>query len=160
MAADDEALAIGGRLPAATLADPRVGLLLALAAARAGDDARAIRHLERAGHAERTHEPRVAEVLVLLARRALAAGDVERASRHVGRPGAGDRAHPDRRALADGIAAARAAERAPREARLSALLAEGRDTDALAEAEAILARWPESEPARRAARQIEERQRE
>ncbi len=51
-------------------------------------------------------------------------------------------------------------ERAPREAQLAAHLAAGRDAEALAEAEAILGRWPESEPARRAARQIEERQRE
>ena len=34
MAADEDALAIEGRLPAATIADPRIGLLLGLAAAR------------------------------------------------------------------------------------------------------------------------------
>jgi tetratricopeptide (TPR) repeat protein len=154
MAADEEALALEGRLPAATLADPRVALLLALAAARAGDDARAVRHVARA------HEPRVAEVLALLAHRALAAGDVERAARHVRAAEAADPAHPELRALSDGIAAARAVERAPREARLAALLSAGRDPEALAEAEGILARWPESEPARRALRQLEERQRE
>jgi hypothetical protein len=154
MAADDEALAVAGRLPAATLADPRVGLLLALAAARSGDEARALRHLSR------TSDPRAAEVLALLARRALDAGDADRAARHVRAAEEADPAHPDVRALEDAIAAARAAERAPRETQLFALLAAGRDAEALAEAQAILGRWPESEPARRAARQIEERQRE
>ncbi len=154
MAADDEALALEGRLPAATLADPRVGLLLALAAARAGDEARALRH------AARSRDPRVAEVLALLARRALDAGDTERAGRHLRAAEEQDPAHPDLRSLAGGLAAARAAERAPREAQLEALIAAGRDADALVETQAILARWPDSELARRAARGIEERQRE
>jgi hypothetical protein len=154
MAADEEALAVEARLPAATLADPRVAHLLALAAARAGDEARAIRHLSRA------REARAAEVWAILARQALEAGDTERAARHMRAAEERDPAHPDLRALADGIARARLAERAPREAELAALMAAGSDAEALAAANAILGRWPESEPARRALRQIEERLRE
>jgi len=154
LAADDEALALEARLPAATVADPRVGVLLALAAARGGDEARALRLAGRA------RDVRVAEVLTLLARRALEAGDTERAGRHLRAAEEQDPAHPDLRALADVLASARAAERAPREGTLDALVTAGRDAEALPEAEAILARWPESEPARRAIHVIEERQRE
>ncbi len=154
LAADEDALAVEARLPSATLSDPRVALLLAVAAARAGDEARALRHVARA------RDARAAEVLALIGRLALGGGDVERAARHLRAAEEHDPAHPDLRALADGIATARAAERAPREAALAALLAAHRDAEALPEAQAILARWPESEPARRAARQIEERQRE
>jgi hypothetical protein len=151
LAADADALAVERRLPAATVADPQVALLLAVAAARSGDEERAL------GHLAHTRDPRAAEVLSTLARRALEAHDVERAERHARAAEEHDPAHPELRALADAVAALRAAERAPREAELSARLAAGREAEALAEANAILARWPESEPARRAIRHLEER---
>jgi hypothetical protein len=153
LAADADALDVERRLPAATIADPSVALLLALAAARSGDDDRALRHIARA------RDARAAEVYALLARRAIDAGDADRAGRLLRQAEEKDPAHPDLRGLADAIAALRASERAPREAALAALVAEGRDAEALAEGAAILARWPESEPARRAVRQVEERQR-
>jgi hypothetical protein len=153
IAADAEALAAERRLPAATLADPRVALLLAVAAARAGEEDRALRHLARA------RDPRGAEVLAVLARSALDEGDADRAARHLRAAEQQDPAHPELRALADGIAGLRASARAPLEAELAALVAAGRDAEALEAASTLLGRWPESEPGRRALRQIDERQR-
>lgn len=153
LAADEEALAIERELPPATRAHPGVALLLAIASARAGDEARALRHLGRA------RDARAAEPLVLLARRALNEADLERAARHLREAEEQDPAHPELRVLGEALAKLRAGERAPREAELGAHLAAGRDREAGELASAILARWPESEPARRALRQIEERQR-
>lgn len=153
LAADEEALAIERALPPATLAHPAVALLLAIASARSGDEARALRHLGRA------RDARAAEPLVLLAQRALDEADPERAARRLREAEEQDPAHPGLRVLGEALTKLRAKERAPREAELGAHIAAGRDREAGGLASAILARWPESEPARRALRQIEERQR-
>ena len=57
------------------------------------------------------------------------------------------------------IARVRAAERGPIEAELGALVAAGRDAEAEKKAGEALARWPESEAARRALRAVEDRRR-
>ena len=151
MAADAEALAIGGELPAAARAHPGVRVLLGLAAARSGDEAGAMGYL---AHLE---DPRAAEALALVARLALGRGDTDEAAARLAEAAAADPASPALRALDAEIGKAREAERAPLEAELGRLLAEGRDGEATARAEAILARWPESEAARRAARTLEAR---
>lgn len=150
LAADEAALAVEEALPAATLGHPGIALLLAIAAARAGDEERAL------GHLARVREARAAEPLMLLARRAIDEADPERAARRLREAEERDPAHPELRTLGEAVARLRAGERAPLETELAAHLAAGRDPEARALADAILARWPESEAARRASRQIEE----
>ena len=151
MAADAEALAIDRELPAAVRAHPSVAVLLGIAAARSGDEAAAMTHL---AHVE---EPRAAEALALTARLALARGDTEAAAARLAAAAKADPAHPDLRALEGELTKAREAQRAPLEADLGRLLAEGKDAEAERCAETILARWPESEAARRAARTLSAR---
>jgi hypothetical protein len=126
---------------------------LALAAARAGDEARALSLVRGAD------EARAAAVLATLSAAALGQGALERAEEHLAAARRADRRHPAVEGVAAQLAAARAARRAPAEAELSALLAAGREDEARAAAEAVLARWPESEAARRTARALEERRR-
>lgn len=151
MAADAQALALDAELPPAARAHPGVRVLLGLAAARSGEEARAIGYL---GHVE---DPRAAEVLVVLARGALARGDTTAAELRLAEARAADPAGPSLGALASEIAKACEAARAPHEAELARLVSEDRDVEAMAKASAILARWPGSEAARRTARELEAR---
>jgi hypothetical protein len=151
MAADADALALADELPPAALAHAGVRVLLGLAAARSGDDARAV------GLVSRLAEPRAAEVLALVARSALSRGDADAAALRLAEAGEVDPAYPELRLVAEALERLREAQRAPREAELASLLAAGREGEALVLAEAILARWPASEAARRAARTLEAR---
>ena len=153
MAADAEALALEGDLPPPARSHPGVRILLGLAAARSGDEALG------ASHVAHLSEPRAAEVLAIVARAALARGDAAAAAARLAEAAKADPAHPDLRPLAEELAKVREAQRAPHEAELARLVAQGRAAEATEKAESILARWPESEPARRAARTLEERRR-
>lgn len=150
LAADDEALALGARLSATASKHPEVRALLALSAARRAQRERAVRLVKD------QEGPRAAEVFVALARAALADADHEQATRDLAEARRRDPAHAELLGLADAIAARRADERTPLEAELARLAAEGRLDEAEARAGAILARWPESETARRTLGAVEE----
>jgi hypothetical protein len=150
---DAAALDVETSLSRATLADPRVRGPLALAAARTGAEDKALGLLRGASDVQ------TAAVLGALAAAALARGDAERAAGHFGRAKKLDPASAVLLGIAGEIARARADAREPAEAELAALLAAGRDDEADKKADLVLARWPESEPARRARRTIEERRR-
>lgn len=151
VAADRDALEVEGALPAAARAHGGVRVLLGLAAARSGDEARARSFV---AHSE---EPRAAEVLVLLARHALGRGDTAAAGQRLAEARAVDPSAPMLAALDAEIVKAREAERAPHEAELARLMLDEREPEATSKAAAILARWPDSDAARRAARTLEAR---
>lgn len=148
---DVQALALESRLPAKTVAHASVAALLAIAAARTGEEELALYHVERAT------DGRAAEALALLARRAVSERDDERATAHLRAAQERDPACSELLPIGEAIAKLRAELRAPDEATLAVLLAEGRDREALLHAEGILRRYPESDSARRGVRTIEER---
>ncbi len=150
---DAAALAVEPTLSRAAMADPRVRGPLALAAARAGDEERALGLLNGIGDAD------AATALASLSARALATGDLERAAKHIDQARRHDPTNPAVRAVAGDVAKARAAEREPFEAEIRALLETGDDAAAEKRADDLLARWPDSEAARRAKHGIEERRR-
>jgi hypothetical protein len=153
LGADGEALALEGSLSRAALATPRARGLLALAAARTGDEARALALVRG------VEERQAAAVFAALAAGALSRGDAARAQDHLEQARRRDAGHGALAGLAAEIARARAAERGPIEAQLGVLVAAGRDAEAEQLAGEALARWPESEAARRALRAVEERRR-
>jgi hypothetical protein len=146
LGADVEALAVEASLSRGALDAAGVRGLLALAAARTGDERRAL-SLSRGAE-----DGRAAAVFVALAAGVLAAGDATRASAHLERVRKLDASHPALSGLEGEIAGARAAERGPIEAELAELCAAGRDAEAEKKAGEVLARWPESEAAACAAR--------
>jgi hypothetical protein len=150
---DAGALAQKPSLSRAALAHPDVRALLALAEARSGDGGRALALLEGA------NEQRAADVLAALATSAVSAGDAERASGHLEGLRKRDPAHAAIGSLTDEIARLRAAARGPSEADVTALASAGKHDEALKKAAELLARWPESDAARRVIRLVEERRR-
>lgn len=150
LAADQEALALEDRLPVAVRSRIEVRQLLALAAARTGDRARALRLLKA------PHGGRVVEAFVALARVALEAGDLAAAAADLAEVRTRDPAHHELAGLAQGLAERRAAERQPKEAELSRLLDEGRLDEAEACGRRLLAQWPDSKAGRQAMQAIEE----
>jgi hypothetical protein len=150
LAADEDALALEDRLPASVRGRVEVRQLLALAAARTGDRARALRLLKA------PHGGRVVEAFVALARAALEAGDLAAAAADVAEVRTRDPAHHELPGLAQGLAGRRAAERQPKEAELSRLLGEGRVEEAEACGRRLLAQWPDSKVGRQAMQAIEE----
>jgi hypothetical protein len=150
---DAAALELEAKLPAATLAAPKVRGPLALAAARSGDFDRALALVRGAD------ERLSGAAFAALAATALARGEVERGASHLEQVKRLDPANPALAGLAGEIARARAAERGPAEAELAELVKAGREDEAEKKASSVLARWPESEAARRALRAIEERRR-
>jgi hypothetical protein len=150
---DTAALALAPSLSRAALADARVRAPLALAAARQGDEERALALLRGLDDAP------AGAALAALAGAALAAGDADRAAAHLAQAKARTPADPVIAALAGEIGKARALARRDAEAELGRLVEAGRDDEAARRAEEVLARWPESEPAGRALRAIAERRR-
>jgi len=153
IAADADALAVYRDLPTDVRANPLARSLAGLAAARQGDETRA---LDLAAHAE---DPRAADALTLIAKNAIARGDDDTAARALRDAAVADAAHPDLRKLEDEVRKLRTAARASEEEWLGELIAEGRDDEARAKAAAILEQFPESEPARRAATDLETKRR-
>lgn len=151
---DTGALAIEPSLSRAALGDAGVRGLLALAAARCGEEERALTLLRG------VDDTQAAVVLAALAGRALASGDVDRAAAHVEHAKRRDPTCLASAGVASEIAKAQAEARAPMEAELAALVAAGRDELAEQKAAELLARFPDSEAARRARRTLEERARE
>jgi hypothetical protein len=149
LGADAEALALEASLGKAAMAEPRVRGALATAAARAGDEGRAL------SLARGIQGPRAAAVFAELAARALLGGELGRAEELLAALRREARTHPAVQALGAEIERARAAERAPAEAALRAVVASGSEEEIVAEADALLARWPTSEAARRAKRAVE-----
>jgi hypothetical protein len=150
---DHGGLAIEAALSREALADPAVRGALAVAAARTGAE-------ERALALARGAAPGLgATAFAGLAAAALGRGEIERGTAHLAEARRLDPRHPGLEALAAEIARARAAARGPAEAELAALVDAERDDQAEQKAREMLARWPESEPARRAQRTLEERRR-
>ncbi len=150
---DVGALAIEPKITKAALAEVRVRAPLALAAARSGQETRAL------GMVRGLDDARSATVFVGLAASALTAGDVDRATRHLEQAKRYDAACAEILGVADEVAKARAKACEPAEAEITALLAAGSEASAEKQAAVVLARWPESAVARRALREIEERRR-
>jgi hypothetical protein len=150
---DAGALALQPSLSRSALAHPDVRARLALAAARCGDAVQATALLSGAG------EQKAAEVSAVLAFRAVGEEDAEQAAAHLADLKRRDPAHPDIVRLSDEIARLRAVARRPFEAELASLVAASRDGEAEDKAAEVLARWPESEVARRIVRAAEERRR-
>lgn len=151
----DDAAALGaeGALSPAALADPAVRGLLAVAAARAGEEDRA------AALCRGAREDQAAQAFAALGAGALSRGDDARAGACLDRARRLDPACPALATIEAELARARDAARGPAEAEIAALLSAGQDAEATRAAEAVLSRWPESEAARRALRALEERRR-
>ncbi|MRG93537.1 hypothetical protein [Polyangium spumosum] len=154
LGASAAALALEEKIAAEALADVHVRLLLALAAARLDERARALRLLTTS--TSKAQPTRVAEVFVALAKGALAAGDLASAADDLARARALDATHAELVSLTAALAKARAGARGPAEAEVSRLHAEGDLHGAEARAREILVDHPESEVARRILRSIEE----
>lgn len=150
---DAGAIALQPSLSRSALAQPDVRALLALAVARSGDPGEAIALLQGA------NQQRTAAVSAALAARALEAGNAEQAAAHLAELRKRDPVHPAIVGLADDLARLRAAARGPLEAELAALVAAGHEAQAEQQAAEVLARWPESEVARRVVRAAAERRR-
>jgi len=148
--ADDEA-ALALPLPSTTAGHGEVRTLLALAAARSGQQARAIEAL--AG----TRGKRAQSALLLLARRALDESSLKEArafltqARAVGTPTTG------LLRLEACFEVAAAELLAPREVRMSQLLTEGQLDAAEDDARSVLELWPGSEVARSTLKVVQER---
>lgn len=153
LGADADALALEGSLSAAALGDRGVRGALALAAARTGEEAIALTHVRGAD------PTRSAEVFTALAAAALRDGDTGRAAEHLAEARRSDPTSPGLAAVAEELGRARAAARAPAEAELARVFEAGLDSEASRQAQAVLARWPDSAPARRILREIEGRRR-
>lgn len=156
LAADADALALIPALSREALARDEARLLLAIAAAREEDEALA---LEMIAGISGSRRPREAVVHLLLCRAALRRRELALADEHLTRARERDPIHPEIPEVRDEIARARADERLPLEQRLAGLCAAGDYDAAEAQARALLARWPESDPARRALRAITEHRR-
>lgn len=154
MGADEDALAIQDKLDVHALSDAIVRSHLAMAAARVGDRQRALNLVEERGI--KLQPGVVADVFVLLAKHELTLGnlvqvkaDLNRAMEFVG-------THPEFAGLHDALSKARSAARGPQEAEIAHLFANGQVREALERANDLLARFPESDVARKIKQAIEE----
>jgi hypothetical protein len=153
LVADADALALEPELSEAARAEPAVRALLGLAAARRGDREQAFRWIKGVSPSK------AATVVAALASFALHEGDLERAEELIAQLRALDPASPSLHALASELARRRAERRGPDEAALQRLLDEGHHHDAARRARELLAKWPDSETARRVLRTLDDRQR-
>ena len=150
---DTGALAIEPLIAPAALENAQVRGFLAIAAARTSLEAQALSLVRGIDDAQ------AATVLALLAANALRQGDASRAAAHLEEAKERDATCEAIGSVAADLAKARAAERGPVEAEVTALMLAGRTAEAAKVAEQVLARWPESEVARRARRAMEEQRR-
>ncbi len=151
---DADALALEDRLDAEAAPAPEVRLLLALAAARCHDHARALRHLRGLSAA------RAADIWAWLAAGAAERGEVDEATRCLDELGARDPSHPELARMREDVARRRAQARQPLEEELQRCFAEGDLARAEAQAKALVARWPDCQPARRILERLDEQRRE
>ncbi len=151
---DAGALALPSLLSRTALAHPDVRGLLGLAEARAGDPEQALAWLRGAD------DMKAADALAALTVRAAAAGDADHAEAHLSEMRRRAPLHPSLVGLSGEITRLRAAVRGPAEAALASLVAAGQEGEAEKKAAEILARWPESEAARRVIRAAEDRRRQ
>lgn len=134
--------------------------LLALLADTLGDDGSALAIQPRLSREALANPAVRAPLAAAAARAAMARGDLDGAADELAALRRADPAHPAIAELERTLGGARAAERAPLEAGLAALVEAGRDDEAAPLADEILGRWPESEAARRAQRTLDERRRQ
>ena len=149
---DDAALRLADELDDAALARVEVRARLGLAHARRG-------HREAAERlAEHLPPTRAADVYVALGREALLAEDVGYARRMHEAARAVDPTRVELEALTEGVARLEVHERARAEEALLRAREEGAWDEVGRRARAILARWPGSEPAKRALRENRDRE--
>ncbi len=146
----DSAIALEGRLSAAAQADPEVRLLLALAAAHAGQTERARQLLRDTRH------PRLHEAWVALARTEIVRGDRAAARDSIEALRALDPGHGSLPDLESRLEEARSDERAGLEQDLVRLHDQGQLDEAEDVARSLLARWPDCSVARTVLSQVEE----
>lgn len=154
LAADADALEFAGRLAPTVARDSKIKVLLAVAAARLGNEDVVERSLLGVDDA------RGADACTELARQALRANRLDSARTWIERAQKLDSVHPDLAALQAEFAQSRANARAPLEAEIKRAEAEGRAADALERAKDVLRSWPESAIAREIVRAHERSQRE
>ncbi|MHB8872265.1 MAG: tetratricopeptide repeat protein [Myxococcaceae bacterium] len=153
LAGDEAALAFEAALDEDAAEHPEVRALLALAAARSGDAARARRHLQGA------EVPRASEAAVALARCVLATGAADEAERLLQEARRLDPAQPEAVPLEGEIARARAASSRPLEEQLEAVLRQGDDAGSERLARQVLECWPQSALGRKVLREVADRRR-
>ncbi|MGC4114108.1 MAG: hypothetical protein QM765_05670 [Myxococcales bacterium] len=151
LAADGDALSLEEELSAESAALPSVRALLAVAAARLGDSARAF------GFLDGLTDPRSADAWLLLAR---AQPDPALASRHLRRAAQLAPTHPELASLESELSRREADLRRPAEEALGQAIQSGEDAAIEQRARDVLARWPASEAAGRALRELEVRRRD
>ncbi len=151
---DEEALGLEEKLDATAMDDRAVRTLLAVAAARQGDRARVIRFIETRGMKAPAHQ--VADIFIQLSKHALTQGDLEQAAKDLARVKDVLSTHPELNAMVESLAKARTTARGPEEAELNRVFIAGNVPDAENRARTLLARFPESEVARRILRVIDE----
>ncbi|MCP3962846.1 MAG: hypothetical protein GY719_33830 [bacterium] len=145
---DRRALRAEPRLGAEAKAHSGVRAFLALAAARLGEVERALEL------ATGIAGPRAAEVHAALAARAIRDRDPEAAGRRLDAVREHDPTHPRIQGLADELAALTAESQRPAEEALEQRFQDEGFLAAEADARALLARWPESQVARRILRRV------
>ncbi|HEY3452115.1 MAG TPA: hypothetical protein VGK67_37575 [Myxococcales bacterium] len=148
LAADADALSLETELSAQSACLPAVRALLAVAAARRADPARAL------GFLHGLEGPRAADAWILLAR---GEPDVALAARHLRRAAQLAPSHPEIAALEAGLHRREAELRRPAEELLRLAVQRGEDAEIERLARDLLARWPASQAARRALRELEAR---
>ncbi len=150
---DRQALDLEPRLAAEASAHPGVRALLALAAARLGDRVRALELAAGIAGAP------AAQIHAALTARAILEQNPDLAGVHLEAVAEHDLTDPRLPGLADEIAALRAESQRPAEEALERRRREEGSPAAEDDARALLARWPESEVARRILREVAARQR-
>ncbi len=154
LAADGEALALEAGLGPEVAGSPVVRALLALAAARSGD------HRRARGLLRGLAVGRAGDAWAHLAERAIAGGDLDEARRMITEVGQRAPAHPALPGLSRALGARVAEARRPAEDTAVDRLGHGDLDAAEAGARAVLARWGESDEARRVLREVHARRTE
>lgn len=147
------ALSLQAKLNAQAKRHPEVRTLLALAAARLGEDAPAAQLVQG------VNSPRLSEVLVALTENALNAGDVNAASRHLATARDLRLSHPDLVQLGNKLRGRREAARRPAEEQLVKVVSAGDRAASMLAAKEVLSSWPDSAVARRALRDLQKQER-
>jgi hypothetical protein len=153
MALDQDALALEDRLTSRAASDPDVRALLAVAAARSGDTARAHRLLNGLA------VPRATDARHALAEDALRREAIDDLERCLARLSEADPTHPELVRLRGELQRLRSEARRPAEQQLLLLSEAGDDSATEAAARALLARWPDSPVAGRVLSRIQDHQR-
>ncbi len=151
---DRQAIELEPQLAAGALTHPGVRASLALAAARLGESDHALRLIAGAD------TPRSAEVYAVLAAQAIRDNSPEVAGEYLDQARQHDPTHPQIPSLTQELAECQAEVMGPAEQTLERQLREAGALAVEAEARSLLARWPDSDVARRVLREVAGHRRE